>query len=278
MKLVLFTVYIFLSTTFLNAQEGSESFSSAAFTGTYQGMNIYVQNPNDKSGIGFSVKSVEVNGTKITQQVFSSAFEIDLLPQNLNIGDSVTILFRYNSDELPKVINLGALTSISSAIIDKIWIEGDSILKWCSKNEGQKTDYVIEQYRWNKWIKIGEVMSSGTIKQTCYEFVLSTTHNDNNKFRVSQFNSVGKKISSEFIEFKSAKSKVYIINDYIYDGISFSESTLFEIFNACGDLVSRGYGNKIDFCGLPVDLYYVNYGNVTGDVFSVHQKFPCEEK
>jgi hypothetical protein len=58
--------------------------------GNYQGKNLYIQNPFRSGGVGFCVSEVKVNGNITTDEINSSAFEIDMKPHKLNIGDKVT--------------------------------------------------------------------------------------------------------------------------------------------------------------------------------------------
>jgi capsular polysaccharide biosynthesis protein len=46
--------------------------------GTYQGKNVYVQNPFASNGVGFCVYEVRVNDQITTDEIGSSAFEVDL--------------------------------------------------------------------------------------------------------------------------------------------------------------------------------------------------------
>ena len=56
--------------------------------GNYQGKNLYVQNPyQNSSNVGFCVKEVRVNGAVTTDEITSSAFEIDFKALKLKIGD-----------------------------------------------------------------------------------------------------------------------------------------------------------------------------------------------
>lgn len=229
--------------------------------GSYQGTDVYVQNPFDQDGIGFSIKAVEINGTQMTQRVFSSAFKIDLSKYNLSIGDSVSILFYYNSIEPPKIVNTEALTPVSNANIQKLWIENDSVLNWCSTDEQQKFDYIIEQYRWNKWIKLGEVKSNGKAQENCYSFIVDL-HSGENKFRIARFNKSGKKLVSEKIGGFSDKKKINIISPVSYE-LVFSAMTKFELYNELDELLMQGYLKKPNTTHLPHGIYYINFDNRT---------------
>src|SRR4051812_13861614 len=73
--------------------------------GNYQGKNLYVQNPFAGSGVGFCTIKVEVNGQVTTDEINSSAFEIDFTNLQLKIGDKVSVKIEHKDDCKPKVLN-----------------------------------------------------------------------------------------------------------------------------------------------------------------------------
>ena len=77
--------------------------------GTYQGENIYVRNPFAPSGVGFCAYEVTVNGMITTDEINSSAFEIDLTSYGFTIGDEVVVAIKYKDDCMPMVLNANAL-------------------------------------------------------------------------------------------------------------------------------------------------------------------------
>ena len=73
--------------------------------GNYQGKNIFVQNPFSEAGVGFCVYQVMVNNKVSTDEINSSAFEIDLGVYNFKVGDKVTIKIMHREGCTPKVLN-----------------------------------------------------------------------------------------------------------------------------------------------------------------------------
>ena len=59
--------------------------------GNYQGKNLFVQNPYSEAGVGFCIYQVTVNDKVATDEINSSAFEVDLTNFNLKMGDKVVI-------------------------------------------------------------------------------------------------------------------------------------------------------------------------------------------
>ena len=101
----LFTVGLsFLVLFGLNAKE-------LIIDGTYQGENIYIQNPFSKKENGFCIKEVYVNDRPFSE-INSSAFEIIL--EKEEIGQYVKISIIHSKVCRPRVLNKDALRSKST--------------------------------------------------------------------------------------------------------------------------------------------------------------------
>ena len=70
----IFCLFLLLSSLFT----GVSAQQQMVLEGTYQGQNLYVQNPFASFGVGFCVVNVTVNGQQSTDEINSSAFEIEL--------------------------------------------------------------------------------------------------------------------------------------------------------------------------------------------------------
>ena len=73
--------------------------------GTFQGENLFVKNPFAPSGVGFCIYEVAVNGLTTTDEINSSAFEVDLGVYEFAIGDKISVTIKYKNDCLPKILN-----------------------------------------------------------------------------------------------------------------------------------------------------------------------------
>lgn len=237
--------------------------------GNYQGKNLYVQNPFASSGVGFCVTEVLVNGNITTDETNSSAFEIDFKPHKLNIGDKVEVKIKHKADCKPKVLNPEVLKPKSTFEVVSMTLDKDGLLKFSTKSETGKLTFVIEQYRWNKWVKVGEVEGVGTPNTNNYEFKLQL-HSGKNTVRVRQTDYTGQPRVSKPVEvisdipevtFGPMKAKTEILfmaNDK-------PAETMYEIYDQYGNIVKKGYGNKIDVSNLPKGGYFLNYDNKMGE-------------
>ena len=236
--------------------------------GTYQGRNLYVQNPFASSGVGFCVLGVEVNGQTSIDEINSSAFEIDFLSYQLKKGQQVQIKIEYKSDCFPRVVNPEVLRPTSSFVITKMNVTAAGLISFKTKGESGSLPFQIEQFRWNKWVKVGEVKGNGTSGVNSYTFK-AKPHSGKNKFRIKQVDFSRRPRYSREIRLTKSLTKVVVISnsdkEKVNSELSFSTvdgtetETMYEIFNGFGSLVKKGYGAKVDLSGLDKGVYYVNY-------------------
>ncbi len=241
--------------------------STIELSGTYQGKNLYVQNPFSSNGVGFCVYEVRVNGDVTTDELSSSAFEIDLRARFLKPGDQVTVKIFHKEGCKPKVLNPEVLQPKSTFDILQISVvlQGSGCqLKWETKNELGKLPYAVEQFRWNKWVKVAEVNGTGLVTNNNYQ-VSVALHAGNNKLRVKQADYTGQPRTSKVVEIQSAASAITFSPLKPTTEITFSAETIYEIYDQYGNIVKKGQGIKIDITGLTKGSYFLNYDNSQGE-------------
>ncbi|MCW3102955.1 MAG: hypothetical protein JWO09_1395 [Bacteroidetes bacterium] len=232
--------------------------------GKYQDKNLYVQNGYAGNGVGFCTYEVTINGKTTTDEVNSSAFEIDFAAYQIQPGTPVVVEIRHKDDCSPKVLNPEALKPKATFEVVDIAIDKNGLLSWSTKNEMGSIPYVIEQFRWNKWIPVGEVQGGGKMDKNSYTFQ-TTAHSGENKFRVKQvgFGGIAKK--SDEVKFVSTIGQpTYTISRDKSD-IQFSGETLYEVYDAYGNVVKRGFGNDLNITTLSKGNYYLCYDNIMAD-------------
>lgn len=232
--------------------------------GNYQGKNLFVQNPFAGSGVGFCVSEVTVNGQVTTDEINSNAFEIDLHNFSLKIGDKLEIKIKHKDDCKPRVLNPEVLKPKSTFEVISIGIDKDGILKWTTKGEAGKLPYIIEQFRWTKWAKVGEIDGNGTDKVNEYSFTV-TTHSGKNQFRVKQVDFTGQPRLSKTVEYISNAPEVTFAPAKVSKEITFSGETMYEIYDQYGNIVKKGYGKQVDAANLLKGVYYLNWDNKVGE-------------
>lgn len=232
--------------------------------GHYQGKNLFVQSPESEDGFGYCVNKVTVNGVPSSAAVHSSAFQIDLTEFNIKLGDPVIVVVEHEEGCKPKLLNPEVLLPESTFIVSDISCTSEGILTWSTTGESGKLPYQIEQYKWNKWVVVGEVQGNGASGTNNYTFTLSP-HSGENKIRVSQTDNSGKKRFSKEVTFvcencpepemKKSDEKLTFENN------GKPVKTKYEIYDAYGNVVKKGMSNEVICDKLKEGVYHVNYDN-----------------
>jgi hypothetical protein len=235
--------------------------------GHYQGKNLFVQNPFSEAGVGFCVFEVTVNDKIATDEINSSAFEIDLGNFGLKLGDAIVVKIKHKDGCTPLVLNPEVLKPKSTFDIIRQEVKSDGTYTWTTNNETGELPFIVEQKRWNKWVKLGEVAGAGTPGEHTYEFKV-TPHSGENTFRVRQVDLTKKSRFSESVKYTDGSVGLVTWSPpKPKDEIVFSAKTLYEIYDQYGNIVKRGYADRVDVSTLKRDLYYLNYDSKMGETF-----------
>lgn len=229
--------------------------------GKYQSKNIYVQNAFSQNGVGFCAYEVYVNNVRTSDEVGSSAFEIDLRPYNLQPGDPVTIQIYHKDGCMPKILNPEALKPRPTFATQNIEISLTGMLTWTTTGESGSLPFVIEQFRWNKWVYVGEVQGTGKAGPNTYNFQV-TAHSGENQFRVKQAG-FGKEVKySPVVRYTpSDKPKLTFTQSKDSREVLLSGESLYEMYDQYGNVVLKGYGSKIQLDTFDKGTYYLCFDN-----------------
>ncbi len=250
-------IFLFIALNILNANS-----QEIVLNGTFQGDNLFVKNPFSPSGVGFCVYEVDVNGLTSTDEINSSAFEIDLSVYGFKIGQEVNVEIKYKENCLPIVLNPEVLNSRATFELTSIEIK-DNKIQWSTVKEAGALPFVVEQYRWNKWIEVGRINGKGISSASEYASPVRL-HSGENRFRVKQTDYRGKPKYSKEITFNSTKPEVTFMPTRVDDVLTFSSATMYEIYDEFGGIVFKGYGESVKVSGLQKGKYYLNYDDKLG--------------
>jgi hypothetical protein len=254
-------IYILILINFFLIQNASAN-GIIVLEGHYQGENVIIQNAYDNKGVGFCVYEVKVNGKVTTDEINSQTFEISLTNLQLKVGESVLIKIKHKTGCKPQILNPLVLLPKSTYEVVSLESSGKGNFTWSTKNETGKLTYIIEQFRWNKWVMVGEVDGKGKETNNNYRFKI-TPHSGENKIRVKQIGNSGKPRYSESIKFFSNVSEVSFEQLKEEMKIKFSKKTMFEVYDYFGNILKKGFAEKINISDLKKGVYYLNYDNKT---------------
>jgi hypothetical protein len=231
--------------------------------GKFQNKNLFVHNAVSDGGVGFCAKEIKVNGRTTTDETNSTAFEIDLMSLGLKFGDPVLIEIIHNDGCTPKILNPEDLKPKPTFEILMMNISGDGTLEWTARNETGSLPYIVEHFKWNKWVPVGEVEGVGTPGKHNYAFKV-IMHSGENKIRIRQrgFNSATK-ISPEMIVRAEMEKPTYLM---LKDRITFSKNTPFEIYDIYGMIIKTGFGKMVMLDNMKRGKYYLCYDNEVTEI------------
>ena len=245
--------------------------ATLSIEGIYQGKNLYVQNPENEDGFGFCVSKVTVNGDVMPGGTGTSAFEIDFSLFNIAIGEPLFIVIEHSESCKPKILNPEVLLPRSTFVVTSISATAEGKLNFSTTGEKGKMPFMIEQYRWDKWVQIGEIQGKGTSGINSYE-ILIAPHSGENTLRVVQIDHTDEKRASKEVKFKSTipavqKSPVIVKTSIQFTSGGKAVQTKYEIFDAYGNVVKKGTGTSVDCENLLKGAYYINFDNKTEKFF-----------
>ena len=219
--------------------------------GIYQGKNLYVQNPSVGKGT-YCITDVKVNGTSSNDQIKSNAFEINLTVFDFKIGEKVEIELFHQKDCVPKIVNPHVLDPKSSFTLTTMKVDLKTAkLTFTTSGESGSIPFVVEQLRWNKWIKVAEIQGIGSSVVNTYQVQVNMASGEN-QFRVSQTDYSKTARISKVFKFRSLSPPVtYTPVKKITNEIIFSDVTMYEIYDPYGSLKLKGIGSKVDISSLP---------------------------
>ncbi len=160
--------------------------------------------------------------------------------------------------------NIGSGT-IASAMLETSsqHVSKDGMVNWTMETEFSALPYVVEQYIFDRWVKIGEIKPMGGPNSNSYSYP-AVFHSGENKFRIKQRNPDRSiKYSEEMVYFSKKSPVCYQVsknNQYI----EFSRETFYVIYNPYGEVIARGTGESVDISKYEKGNYCLIYDGQLG--------------
>ena len=230
--------------------------------GHYYNKNLYIINPPVDSDTTFCVQKVIVNNQESKDELHSNSFEVDFSLLNIIPDTKIKILIIHNTSCNPKIVNPEVIQTQSIFSFVNIKTDKTGKIIWTIKGETYGS-FIIEQYRWNKWVTAGEVENMDTLKKNTYAFEMKP-HFGINQFKVSHTDEKGIVVYSKIIKYRQITIKeVFLTSSKVTENITFTGETAFEVFDEKGNFIMDGFGTQISVIDLPKGKYWLNYDNKT---------------
>lgn len=258
-------VFVYLFLLLFSVGNIFSATENITLSGNYYGRNLIVINP--LFGESFSVQSVYVNNKQSSDEIASSVFEIDFAAIGIGIGAEVSVTIEFNaSGPKPTIYNPEVLKSESNfsftrAIIDK----KTNKITWAISGSPGEEPFEIEQYRWDKWVRIGTVLPNDSFSINEYNCAF-VAHSGKNLFRVKLIDCNGNTVYSPSIKYQSKTPEVMLINNKVTERIEMSDETMYQLYDEKGNLLLHGTAAFVDVAGLEKGKYWLNFDNKTQEI------------
>jgi hypothetical protein len=130
-------------------------------------------------------------------------------------------------------------------------------LTWNIKGEAGEDAFIVEQFRWNKWVQVAEVMPEEDSTHTNTWTIDVNTHVGLNQFRVLKIDPNGNPVYSKVVKFNNLKAvEVTLTSAKVTDKIIFSAPTMYELFDIKGSYVMGGVAKEVDVTEIDKVKYF----------------------
>lgn len=249
------SILSFFILTTSNALADEEKLSLSGF---YQQKNLFVQNQIGQDGFGYAIRNIYINGNVYHADHNSRAIEIDFNALGIRKGEPVEVLIAYEGKK-PRILNPQSILPESTCSYKSVTTRNDFI-QFSTLNENGALNFYIQHFRWNKWINVGEVMGDGTPNENQYRFLVNPNSGEN-LYRIVQIKHSGSYNISPIVSLQGPTDEVTF--DKEGKTISFSRPTYFEVHDIFGNLLQKGYSEKIQLKEHKGIGFYLSFDNST---------------
>ncbi len=230
--------------------------------GVYQGLDLYIINPMLDIGEEYCAYEVLINGTPFNDVINSSAFRITLDYVGLQFGQEYEVIIKHHPDCTPKLVNPEVLKPLSTYELLSYELGYNDILNFTTHKESGKLTFYIEEFRWNKWIQIGEILGEGGPDDRVYSQKIYPFDGEN-RYRIYQTDHLNRKFYSDEMIIKVDKKDVKVTCSLkkVKREITFSGDTYYSVINQFGEELITGNGNVVDVSNLKKGEYFLNFEN-----------------
>lgn len=235
---------------------------SMVFRGVYQGKDLFILNPMLEPGTKYCINNIYINGDKYDLELLTSAFRISLDYMGLKYGEAYEVVINYKDNCMPTLVNPEVLRPLSTFIVTDVRLGFNNQLIFSTTQESGKLNFIVEEYRWDRWVEAAEIAGKGGPSDNTYT-VQVYPFSGENRYRIYQMDHLyNKNYSEEFVvEYKIDPVDILTNLRRVRREIEFTRHTKYAIINEFGEEVLSGYDKVIDVSDLSSGNYFLKYEN-----------------
>ena len=261
--LVLFVLFLSQNVASALSSPG-DSMKSNIVSGIYNEKNLYFYTPSCKISSDRDKVVAKFKNKIVFESSQPKSFQVDLSKKGLVYGDIIELQLFYMGCK-PFLVNEESIEKRNSFKISDLQVSDSGKVSFKTFNEIDKFPFIIQQYKWSKWVSVAKVRGEGGDSWKAYR-VKSMITSGVNKFRVVRYNLWKPPTMSEEYIFTSLKESIDFNYDRNIKKVIFSDITSYEVKNEYGENVLTGLGDKIDMSELGKGLYFIAFDNSYVDI------------
>lgn len=231
----------------------------------YNGVNyqrkLFFHNPSPQRD-SFSIQQILVNGDTVREELSTNTVTLHLDRLPLEHEDSLCIQVIFLVDYIPHLVNPEGLLPPNDFIFTYIRVRNQKLL-WRVAGVIGYRPFIVEQYRWERWVDIEEVPVYDSLPGGTYEYSLRP-HYGANQYRVVKVNALGETVVSREQTIRAYNvPRPEMVSSRVREQLEFTEVTRYEIYDMDWNLLKSGRDRYIDVSDLPRGRYMINYCNTT---------------
>ena len=226
-------------------------------SGTYQGKDLYIQNPFNTATSSFCTDAVYINDRLVLDHPKASAFKIDL--SFLSESDLVVIRILFQDDCQPGVVNPQVLKAPQDFQFLTAQADNNSVT-WTAKGDKNGTYYLEHKWEKNDWDIVDTVEVISVFEQNKYAVEPSYLKGSNN-YRVKFIDKDNEEFYSVEFQFTAADNYITFYPKIATSQLKLSDSCYFEVSDFFGKVIKKGAGRDVILIDLKPGKYYLNIQN-----------------
>ncbi len=227
-------------------------------SGSYQGNDLFVQNPYNPATSSFCTEAVFVNDRQVLTNPKSSAYKIDL--SSFSTNDLVVIRILFQDGCKPSIVNPQVLKSREE--FQFLTVQADDIsISWTVKNDrAQGLFYVEKDMPTSGWTIVDTVEVKTEFNQK--EYAIRPFHKKgDNQYRIKYQENEKEAIYSMEFQFTASDNYITFYPLIATTQLELSDSTDYEILDFSDKRVKQGNGKSVLLLDLKPGKYYLKIQN-----------------